>query len=551
MTRLESILRSLSTPVLVNLYGAESVEAIAALMGDAVTSNRITKLLFNKYGAQILAVADIRRTVISKLTRRELAYLCRGDYVEDFQITEAEAAKLFSMNWGRTQTLAKRLVDVLGLDDSYLPPVVKKKPSSELIVPNVRLYPHQRRLKDQLVRTVDRKNSRLLVHMPTGAGKTRTSIEAVIELWKGRSDRRKNIMWIAHSEELCEQAFETFRFLWSVRGDCEVDINRVWGGHDLASSQHHEVGQIYVCGFQKLYSMIKSSRDEVFIQVSGLKQNASIIVVDEAHKVIAPTYKACIEYLFNDDETCLLGLTATPGRSTSDIFERGTSETTELARFFDGNKLGIVDENDSPISDPIGYLQDRQFLSRILRKKVTTNISLDLNDRERKFVSDFLELPQSVLNRLATNDERNALILSEIAALKLQNRAIIVFALSVEHSRLIAELLTLKNISARAIDGETPSHEREKAISQYKNGEVSVLVNYGVLTTGFDAPNTNAVVITRPTASIVLYSQMIGRGIRGPKVGGNKECSLVDLEDNLLGFPSESLAFNYFDDAWS
>ena len=77
-----------------------------------------------------------------------------------------------------------------------------------------------------------------------------------------------------------------------------------------------------------------------------------------------------------------------------------------------------------------------------------------------------------------------------------------------------------------------------------------MLVNYGVLTTGFDAPNTNAVVITRPTTSLVLYSQMIGRGIRGPKMGGTKECIIVDIEDNIINLPSEQTAFNYFNSHW-
>ena len=102
---------------------------------------------------------------------------------------------------------------------------------------------------------------------------------------------------------------------------------------------------------------------------------------------------------------------------------------------------------------------------------------------------------------------------------------------------------------ARSIDGETAEQDRRLWLKQYKRGDFRTLINFGVLTTGFDAPNTNAILITRPTASLVLYSQMIGRGIRGERMGGNEECLLVDIEDNLRDFPSESQAFNHF--KWS
>ena len=68
-----------------------------------------------------------------------------------------------------------------------------------------------------------------------------------------------------------------------------------------------------------------------------------------------------------------------------------------------------------------------------------------------------------------------------------------------------------------------------------------------MLSTGFDAPGTDAILIARPTTSPVLYSQMLGRGLRGPRVGGNPECLLLDLKDNLIGLPDERVCFTLFD----
>ena len=198
------------------------------------------------------------------------------------------------------------------------------------------------------------------------------------------------------------------------------------------------------------------------------------------------------------------------------------------------------------MEDPIGYLQEKGFLARLDRRKVPTNVRIDLTQKELDHLGRFLELPPSALLRLGENQQRNALIISEIAKLNDEGFTMIVFACSVNHARMLADLCRIRGIEARSIDSQTSEQDRRNWLSEYKNGEFHTLINYGVLTTGFDAPITNAVLITRPTASVVLYSQMIGRGIRGEKMGGNEKCLLIDLEDNLSNFPSESQAFNHF-----
>ena len=195
-------------------------------------------------------------------------------------------------------------------------------------------------------------------------------------------------------------------------------------------------------------------------------------------------------------------------------------------------------------------LQDQEFLSRIDRRLVPTDVTLHLTEKEQEYVATFLDIPASVLAKLGQDAGRNACILGEIASLVEKDHSVLVFACSVDHAHLLSELLLLRDVESRCIDGTTPRHERARFIDAYREGAVQVLVNYGVLTTGFDAPNTSAIVIARPTASLVLYSQMVGRGIRGPRVGGNAECILVDLKDNISGFPDERQAFTYFDRAW-
>ena len=78
-----------------------------------------------------------------------------------------------------------------------------------------------------------------------------------------------------------------------------------------------------------------------------------------------------------------------------------------------------------------------------------------------------------------------------------------------------------------------------------------ILVNFGVLTTGFDAPSASAVVIARPTQSLVLFSQMVGRAIRGPRAGGTETCEIVTVVDpSLPGFGDVAAAFLNWEDVW-
>ncbi len=128
----------------------------------------------------------------------------------------------------------------------------------------------------------------------------------------------------------------------------------------------------------------------------------------------------------------------------------------------------------------------------------------------------------------------------------------IVFACSVNHAKLLSYMLTLEDIPNALVIGEMNSGERAEAIAKFKDkmDPVNILINCEVLTTGFDATNIKCVFITRPTQSIVLYSQMLGRGLRGPQMGGNEECLLVDVKDNLGKYEAE-MAFGHFDAYWN
>ena len=145
---------------------------------------------------------------------------------------------------------------------------------------------------------------------------------------------------------------------------------------------------------------------------------------------------------------------------------------------------------------------------------------------------------------------RNKAIVDKLIELNNKGIPTILFACSNEHGRLLSNILTLAGVNNYAVFGDTPDGIRKTAIDDFESGKYNILINYEILTTGFDSPNIKCVFITRPTNSIVLYSQMLGRGLRGPKMGGNEECTLIDVRDNLKKFNDENFAFSYFNEYW-
>ena len=126
----------------------------------------------------------------------------------------------------------------------------------------------------------------------------------------------------------------------------------------------------------------------------------------------------------------------------------------------------------------------------------------------------------------------------------------LVFACSTEHARLLALSTAAAGFDAAYIAFDTRRSTRRHFVRDFRSGRIRVMFNYGVLTTGFDAPKVNVVVIARPTSSIVLYSQMLGRGMRGTKVGGGAGVPILDLTDTFANFGTVEEVYGFFGGYW-
>ena len=273
---------------------------------------------------------------------------------------------------------------------------------------------------------------------------------------------------------------------------------------------------------------------------------SSLVVIDEAHQAVAQTYQLVLDALVVPyEKTALLGLTATPGRTWADI-----NTDAQLAKFFAQQKVTLEIPG---YDNPIDYLVEEQYLAQANYRSLFYESGIELSPQDLNRINTELDIPQYILHWLAEDEQRNLRIILELEALAQHHHRIIVFNTSVEHAQLITSILRLRGFNADAVTGNTPKSEQERIIQNFKDDQpqTKILCNYGVLTTGFDAQKTSAAVIARPTKSLVLYSQMVGRAIRGLKAGGNATAEIVTVVDSQLpGFGSVASAFHNWEDVW-
>ena len=523
--------------VLQELLGADILRLLHATLGSRFNVAKLREVLLGLRATdELLRKPESRMLLLELLRPDELGAISADVFGRDLHSESLGALQAIRTN----SSMFRALCTALDVSMATAAPA-EQLPACIEVTSGYSLFRHQRKVVANVQSRLSKPGARVVVHMPTGAGKTRTAMAVVADHL--RKTEPGLVVWLATSEELCEQAAQEFARSWHSLGDRSVGLWRAWGACAFDRETVRDIGEgLLVAGLAKLSSA--SMLDATVL--ANLGDRVSLVVFDEAHQVIAPTYRSVVENLVNrNPDAGLLGLTATPGRTWND-----RSEDRLLATFFGESKVRLEIEG---FDSPLEYLIEEGYLARPEFKRLSYSGGTELTAAERRRIASDFEIPDFVAERLAAHEFRNLAIVQEAERLLRSHRRVLLFGATVKHAELMSVVLSALGHNAACVSGATASPERARLISWFKASslEPRLLCNYGVLTTGFDAPQTSAAIIARPTKSLVLYSQMVGRAIRGLKAGGNERAEVVTLVDTgLPGFGDLGAAFNNWEDVW-
>ena len=481
----------------------------------------------------LVEAVELKRGVLDEVQIAELALVVYGvDLLHAFRTELEEVALEPPAQWAGSRAALKFVKDLgfpsafAGFEQARRDPVLDVE--GPPLLPD--LHEFQRRIAENIKDLVSRgPGAHGLLSLPTGAGKTRVAVQALIEsMVRGNP---KLLLWVAQTDELCEQAVQTWSYVWRTLGPQEhLCINRLWATNE---ADQYSGSQVVVATISKLQGCIGDSAYDWL-------GKADCIVIDEAHGSTTPAFTAMLEWqgISRGKGRCpLIGLTATPFRGRSE------EETLRLVRRYGDNRLDAGMLGD----DPYITLQEMGVISRV-KHVLLDGAEIQLSEDELSQLQQTSRLPASAEDRLGLNTTRNHVLVESIKKLPPDWTAL-VFATSVDHAQTMAALLSLEGIIAAPISAATEPAIRRFYIDEFRAGRIRVLTNYDVLAQGFDAPAVRAVYVARPTFSPNRYQQMIGRGLRGPKNGGKEECLIVNVADNILQYGND-LAFRQFEYLW-
>lgn len=333
------------------------------------------------------------------------------------------------------------------------------------------LRPYQLEVVERIGQACNR-SRRILLSLPTGAGKTVVAVALVQRALAGG----QRVLFLVHRRELLQQASRKLH-------DAGIDHGAI--APDLPSRPGEPV---QVASIATLHARA--------VRCSAMRlPPADLIIVDEAHHARARTWRRLIDAY---PEATVIGLTATPcrgdGRGLGGIFETMV-EGSPIAELIAGGFL----------VPPRVYAPSRPDLEGV---RITAG---DYNEKQLAERMDTGKLVGDVVTHWHRLAER---------------RRTVVFATSVAHAVHLANEFGRSGVAAAHVDGSTPTADRDAILAKLAAGALDVVANCGVLTEGWDCPEVSCLVLARPTKSSVLYRQMVGRVLR--PAPGKADCLIID-----------------------
>ena len=337
---------------------------------------------------------------------------------------------------------------------------------------NLELKEHQKAALKALEEMRDNSETIALLYHATGTGKTTTAV-----LDANRCGGR--VLFIAHTQELVDQATKRFRELW---------VNTTVGRYCEAIKQPR--AHVVCASVQSVALHLEEFKDDDF----------DYLIVDEAHHAAADTYQKVLAYF---KPAFTLGLTATPERA----------DNRSILEIFKNTAHKLDIQTAVEIGELVPVRCIRIHTNIDLTKVRFNSVQYNIRDLESK-----IYVP-----------ERNKLIVDTWIQY-VKDKRTVVFCASVKHAEQIAELFRDQGIYAAAVSGGMKKSERMEFQEKFVNREIQVLCACDLLNEGWDCPEIEVLFMARPTMSKVLYTQQLGRGMR--LYAGKESLMVFDFVDN-------------------
>ncbi|MDX1599576.1 MAG: DEAD/DEAH box helicase [Marinobacter sp.] len=358
-----------------------------------------------------------------------------------------------------------------------------------------KLRPYQQEAVDATLDHFRRSDESAVIVLPTGAGKSLVIAELA------RLARRK-ILVLTHVKELVEQNHAKYQSYGLTGGIFSAGLKRKENRH-----------QVTFASVQSVSANLDQFRDEY-----------SLVIIDECHRVSGEEtsqYQRIIELLRQQNDSLkVLGLTATPYRLA-------------MGWIYRYHYRGFVrSEEDKPFEHciyelPLSFMINRGYLTR----PELVNAAVAQYDFSALSQDRFGEYAEKDVNQLLSKHRRvTRAIIEQVMELAAERKGGMIFAATVDHAREITGYLPEHQTAL--VTGATDLKDRDLLIRRFKQRQLKYLVNVSVLTTGFDAPHVDFIAILRPTQSVSLYQQIVGRGLRLDE--GKQDCLVIDYAGNSV-----------------
>ena len=357
------------------------------------------------------------------------------------------------------------------------------------------LRPYQQEAVDATLRHFRQSGESAVIVLPTGAGKSLVIAELA------RLARRR-ILVLTHVKELVEQNHAKYQSYGLTGGIFSAGLKR-------KESRH----QVTFASVQSVSANLDQFRDEY-----------SLVIIDECHRVSGEEtsqYQRIIELLRQQNDSLkVLGLTATPYRLA-------------MGWIYRYHYRGFVrGDDEKPFQHciyelPLSFMINRGYLTR----PELVNAAVAQYDFSSLAQDRFGEYAEKDVNELLSKHQRvTRAIIEQVMELAAERKGVMIFAATVDHAREITGYLPEHETAL--VTGATEMKERAQLIQRFKQRQLKYLVNVSVLTTGFDAPHVDFISILRPTQSVSLYQQIVGRGLRLDD--GKRDCLVIDYAGNSV-----------------